>query len=171
VIYFIRDVHSGLVKIGSSITPWKRLAYLQTGAAGQLDMLAVIAGEVGDEAALHTRFAPQRVRGEWFTFPGPIAIFLAEANARGLIIERAPSDHGQLTRIAKITGIGKSYLCEIRSGRRSPSRPLALIFSLTGVKFGALASFSDEDVAAWARVTEALVAAERQAAPKIEAAA
>lgn len=63
-VYFIAD--GALVKIGTSMNPYKRLKQLQTGASTKLRMVAVVPGGVARERRFHERFKGRRVRGEWF---------------------------------------------------------------------------------------------------------
>jgi hypothetical protein len=58
-----------LVKIGFTAGDVaKRIANLQTGSPVPLTILRVVVGDERVERALHSRFAPHRQRGEWFTF-------------------------------------------------------------------------------------------------------
>jgi hypothetical protein len=67
MIYFIQDTRSLDIKIGYTSRPvMDRLAALQTGNAGKLEVIAVVPGEQSDEAELHRRFAASRLHGEWF---------------------------------------------------------------------------------------------------------
>ena len=69
-VYFI-EAANGLIKIGRSTDPLRRLRGLQTGSPVQLRMVLVLTGlGVADEMALHDRFAEYRSHGEWF-HPGP----------------------------------------------------------------------------------------------------
>lgn len=62
------DVSDGLVpvKIGISLDPGKRQVELQCGCPWDLILLAVAPGTLADEARLHSEYASQRIRGEWF---------------------------------------------------------------------------------------------------------
>jgi transcription elongation factor Elf1 len=65
-VYFIRSPANGLVKIGFSANPKERIDSLQTAHGTKLELLALRKGSLGDERALHQRFRPYRVKGEWF---------------------------------------------------------------------------------------------------------
>ena len=65
-VYFIQSGSSGPVKIGLSADPERRTRQLQTGNPHTLELRHVIPGNVGIERQLHVRFAPARIRGEWF---------------------------------------------------------------------------------------------------------
>ena len=68
-VYFIRD-EFGLVKIGHTRDPWRRLQALQTASGMRLAVVRVVDGGQKVEHWLHKRFADDRVRarGEWFYF-------------------------------------------------------------------------------------------------------
>jgi len=62
VAYFIRGATTGLIKIGESVDPVRRLAELAKGGSERLELLAV----GGTERQLHAELAGDRVHGEWF---------------------------------------------------------------------------------------------------------
>jgi hypothetical protein len=74
--YFIHDARNGLVKIGRSADPWRRLKDLQVGSAARLILLAVAEGD--HEHEWHTRFAGTRAHGEWFTVSADLATMLRD---------------------------------------------------------------------------------------------
>ena len=76
-VYFIRNPGSDHVKIGYSSRPSERLQALRTASATDLVIEVVLPGQGAEEAALHRRFAEQRLRGEWFVWSGPVAEFVA----------------------------------------------------------------------------------------------
>lgn len=80
-IYFIRAEAGGLVKIGVSGNPTARLRSMQVGCPGRLLLLAAFKAKPFAEAALHTRFAADRVHGEWFTMSPRIRRFIEMVNA------------------------------------------------------------------------------------------
>lgn len=66
-IYFIACQATNRVKIGfTKGDPDVRLRALQTGAPGQLVLMAVISGSMERERELHEQFADCRLHGEWF---------------------------------------------------------------------------------------------------------
>jgi len=79
-VYFITDDATGLIKIGRAMDVEQRLKGLQTGAPGQLRVLADMDGGAAGEADMHRRFAHLRVRGEWFS-PGDDLLQFIEALA------------------------------------------------------------------------------------------
>ncbi len=78
-VYFIAD--GEFVKIGYSADWRSRLKALQTSNPRELSAVAVIAGTIADERALHKRFAADRLRpdNEWFRFSEAIRDFIATA--------------------------------------------------------------------------------------------
>jgi hypothetical protein len=65
MIYFAQSPAGGPIKIGQSIQLSVRLAQLIC-EHGPLIVLAVLDGDHPEEHALHQRFAPFRLNGEWF---------------------------------------------------------------------------------------------------------
>ncbi|RYG06811.1 MAG: hypothetical protein EON92_19505, partial [Burkholderiales bacterium] len=65
-IYFVGTTTSYVVKIGISRNPWARIKDMQTGAPGQLQLLATIKTSTRSEIELHKYFKATRQKGEWF---------------------------------------------------------------------------------------------------------
>lgn len=65
-VYFVQAGEGGPIKIGFSSDVGSRIAALQSGHGEPLRLLAMVPGSRPEEKALHGRFAPARVRGEWF---------------------------------------------------------------------------------------------------------
>lgn len=64
-VYFIRKKDKqGLIKIGQSIDPQKRLVQIQNMSPEPLEILKVF--DNGDEEAIHHHFRHLRMHGEWF---------------------------------------------------------------------------------------------------------
>lgn len=76
-VYFIANKRRGLVKIGTSDDPQKRLNALSNGGLDSLHLLAVVPGDERYESALHDRFLDLRVAGEWFRNEGELASLLS----------------------------------------------------------------------------------------------
>jgi hypothetical protein len=80
-LYAIKDLESGLIKLGYSRDPRDRLRALQTGSSNRLHLLYY--ASVGDsdarllESQLHSDLNHYRVRGEWFR--------LSDSEARSFI--------------------------------------------------------------------------------------
>jgi hypothetical protein len=71
MIYFIACPQANAVKIGITdnhpTSIFKRLSVMQSSCPLELELLAVDpSGHRAEELELHTRFAPHRIRGEWF---------------------------------------------------------------------------------------------------------
>jgi hypothetical protein len=70
-VYFIQAVPDGLIKIGKANCVHTRLKELRCASPNELKLLATIEDDDPKaEAKLHKRFAPHRIRGEWF-HPAP----------------------------------------------------------------------------------------------------
>lgn len=66
-VYFIACSETKRCKIGYTRSDVnRRMKGLQTGAAGELCMIAKHPGTPETERAIHARFADQRLHGEWF---------------------------------------------------------------------------------------------------------
>ena len=67
-LYFIQSSKSGMIKIGRSKHPKKRLKQLQTGASHELRLIASFEGLGWREPQLHASLKKWRIRqnGEWF---------------------------------------------------------------------------------------------------------
>lgn len=72
--YFVRGTVTGLIKIGTSIDPVRRLAELAKNGSEPLDLLAI----GGDERDLHQRLSSDRVHGEWFRDSPAVRSAIAE---------------------------------------------------------------------------------------------
>lgn len=100
-VYFIKDEHTGFVKIGFSDKPEHRLKSLQTSSPNKLSLVGTVAGDKELEFVLHTTFAEHKVRGEWFSLPSVSeAIDIAEAKQE----ERVSPDLLPLVDAARVVG-------------------------------------------------------------------
>jgi len=79
VIYFVRVVGHEPIKIGFSEDVSRRLAAFRTHHWGNVEVLLVMPGLRDDEKAIHQRFEPHRIRGEWF-MPAPDVVRFVEDN-------------------------------------------------------------------------------------------
>lgn len=66
LVYFIRDMTSGYIKIGVSNRPVERLGSMTTGSPHEMCLLLCVPGGYRREGALHLQFETKRIRGEWF---------------------------------------------------------------------------------------------------------
>ena len=78
--YFVFDHDARCVKIGRSNKPLTRFSELQCANHRNLDLVLVLDGDV--ESLMHQRFAPYRVRGEWFEVKKDLKSFLEEHDVR-----------------------------------------------------------------------------------------
>jgi hypothetical protein len=67
-LYFIQSSETGMIKIGRSKHPQKRLKQLQTGSTYKLRLIASFEGLGWREAEIHRDLKEWRIRqnGEWF---------------------------------------------------------------------------------------------------------
>lgn len=96
-VYLIGSPRSGVVKIGVSKDPERRLRSLRTGSPVALRLLWKKPGAEDLEEALHAYFSAYRVRGEWFDFGDgePVAYVeaaFADLITHGLDVRPAPYD-------------------------------------------------------------------------------
>lgn len=76
-VYFVSCTETGRVKIGyTKGDVAKRIKSLQTGAAGELVLLAKHPGTPETERSLHERFNTTRLHGEWFAMSDAIRDYL-----------------------------------------------------------------------------------------------
>jgi hypothetical protein len=76
-VYFVACPATMRLKIGHTKgNVYARLAALQTGSASPLRLMAKQPGTIDTERSLHTRFAKQRVQGEWFEVSGEILAYM-----------------------------------------------------------------------------------------------
>lgn len=78
MIYIIKDIGTGLYKIGRSNNVKNRRSNLNTGNSSLLDIIHTIHSDNAllDEKYLHCIFKHQKVRGEWFRLNDSIITWL-----------------------------------------------------------------------------------------------
>ena len=67
-LYIIQSDKSGMIKIGRSRNPAKRLKQLQTGNPNRLKLIASFKGMGWREKLLHERLESWSEQGEWFNY-------------------------------------------------------------------------------------------------------
>lgn len=67
-VYIAMRLSDGVVKIGTSKTPEKRIKQLGKLFKSEMRALRIMEGTFPQEKWMHWRFQGQRVFGEWFTF-------------------------------------------------------------------------------------------------------
>ena len=65
-LYFIQSDRTGMIKIGRSKDPCKRLKQLQTGNANKLKLIASFKGMGWREKLIHEKLNRWSEEGEWF---------------------------------------------------------------------------------------------------------
>jgi hypothetical protein len=79
LVYFIGADGTGCVKIGwTTRRIEERVAQIQHASPFDVYVLATMSGGLTEERALHERFAPLRMRGEWFRKEGALADLIME---------------------------------------------------------------------------------------------
>lgn len=130
MIYFISDAATGHVKIGFSEDPWRRLSQIQSHCPGALTLRAIVEGDEAAEAELHARFAEYSVRGEWFRAAGAVAdhiMTLPKAQPPARYVKTTSFWNGlNGSQVARLVGVHKSFISEVRTGKRRPSPELAI---------------------------------------------
>ena len=71
MIYLIKNNTTGLIKIGISNDPQRRLKQLQTGNTGKLEIIKtyITKNDKEQEKRIHKILWQNKKRGEWFFFP------------------------------------------------------------------------------------------------------
>ena len=67
-LYFIQSDFTGMIKIGRSKNPKKRLKQLQTGNPNRLKLIASFKGKGEEEKYLHEELNRYKLKGEWFSY-------------------------------------------------------------------------------------------------------
>lgn len=92
MIYVIGEQSTGIVKIGYSAEPVKRLKEIQAGNHRPLQVLLAVPGDRGTERTLHQHFAGRCVGGEWFDFGKDDApLLVLQASLAPKLPDRAPA--------------------------------------------------------------------------------
>lgn len=142
MIYFIHAPEVNALKIGLTNDHLRRLCMLQTGSPCELVLLAVIEGGKAQERDLHSRFAAQRTRGEWFSYDGELRAYV-----ESLPKFEKPSRGPTIDAMAAAAGMSRSYVAMLRSGQRGKLPVLLHLYRTTGWKHPSLQNYSDETIA------------------------
>lgn len=87
-VYFIQSIDGGLIKIGYSNNPTKRLRELQLGCPIELCILGIVLdADIDKEYEYHKLFDDFRIYGEWFS-PAPSFLEFIHENTTELKTER-----------------------------------------------------------------------------------
>lgn len=66
LIYAMKNLDSGIIKIGISHNPRQRADILSYIEKAPIEIIGVACGTMQHESMLHEKFAASRIRGEWF---------------------------------------------------------------------------------------------------------
>lgn len=75
-VYIAMRSHDGMVKIGKSDNPKKRLVSISSEFGCRMILLRVIDGSLPHERWVHQRFGDSKVFGEWFRFDADMMSFV-----------------------------------------------------------------------------------------------
>ena len=85
MIYFIKNLTNGNIKIGYAKSPKDRLKELQTASSEKLVLLKTIEGDKTNEQQLHQRFIHLRLNGEWFSPGEDLLEFIRGGTSNSLV--------------------------------------------------------------------------------------
>lgn len=80
-LYFVQRGAGGPVKIGVSTDVASRVRTLQCASEDELRLLVTVPTSELAEREAHRRFAPYRIRGEWFRAEGELLAFIENRSA------------------------------------------------------------------------------------------
>lgn len=147
-VYAIRS-ECGLIKIGWSNNPAKRLSKIQSDAPRKCELVGSIPETREHEKSLHLRFSAFRERGEWFREEGDVAAFVAglppHQGARRLppegahpLLEYIRRSGTPLRQIAKTAGCSRMTLYRLMRGEQNAT--IGLIQRVSAATNGAVAA-------------------------------
>jgi hypothetical protein len=125
--YIIRAGLTGPVKIGRADDVEERRDTLQTAHHETLHVLRVIDTPFDAEPVFHERFAPLRIRGEWFEFDSEMLSFVPEQPAEPTAFEPIGTTWPELLapwsskEIARRIGSSPAVVDLWKDGRSGPS--------------------------------------------------
>jgi hypothetical protein len=94
---YVAQAENGLIKIGISADPHKRLHTISLYSPLQVRLIAVFDGDRATESDLHSSFQPHRRHNEWFAPEGAVAAFVERVWGRGLsFVADWVADHNHL---------------------------------------------------------------------------
>jgi hypothetical protein len=134
-VYFIQHAPDGLIKIGWSGRPAKRMAAMQVGCPVPLVLrCAITEADYFDQANIQVRFVKHLARGEWFHPADEILEVIGDYNAGGdlwqshdvvgEVNEWLHQNKHNFKRISQLSGISTACLKQITThngGSRSTS--------------------------------------------------
>lgn len=140
MIYFIEA--NGMVKIGYSSNPKRRLQMLATGCPFKCTLIGVMKGLLEDEKEVHARFSHLRERGEWFKFSPEVNSFIAEHAIPLTSTDRDENDHPLSVYLASVgetmsafagrVGLSRAQIYRILNGSSTRVSTLKRMSKATG---------------------------------------
>lgn len=146
-VYFIQAGVDGAIKIGFTRFPvLDRLKSLQVACPDELRLLAVLAGDDGKETEIHKRFAPDRIRGEWFRPSTTLLDYVYSLPQVSVPTLRASSRY--LTPSYR----QKAARFAVKAARKRERRKLSISQAIVQDSKQSYGSVSEDFDATWARV-------------------
>lgn len=145
MIYFITCREVQRVKIGFSEEPRGRFIKMRTDSPLDLVLERICEGDMADERALHSRFADDRLNGEWFTLSPAIEAHM-ETLSRHEPKKRDLSIHQMITRA---TGCVPGYASQMLSPKygQRVTIPIAIaVYREFGVLIGPIEGAEPHEV-------------------------
>jgi len=105
MIYFIKNLETGHIKIGTSKNPWKRLFALQTANSSRLHLMGITHGGEKREERLKKHFAKFHFRGEWFYGEPELVRFIR----RRTFLLNHPREGKEVMLTLRLIAIAKRY--------------------------------------------------------------
>lgn len=148
-VYFLQCESSGLIKIGYSSNVPARLSAIQTGSPTAIRLLATEDGGIEREGQLHSAFAVEWVRGEWFRPSEDLLAYIAQQESPNARRARQvmPGTDLDDRALADILGCSRAYPTQMRLGIKPISIEIALkVHAATGHQIGPLLTATDEEI-------------------------
>lgn len=140
MIYFIEA--RGLVKIGRSNDPKRRLQMLSTGCPFVCTLIGVTEGAEKEEREIHQRFSHLREKGEWFRLTEEVKEFIQEHatrpenEPRSTVVDHALARHlassgESISAFAERVGVSRVHLYRIMGGNNVRTATIKKICAAT----------------------------------------
>lgn len=143
MIYFITARDIGRVKIGFSENPFVRFSKVQADNPSKLILEATQEGSKEQEKALHERFAPLRVQGEWFQLNPEIQAYIDGLAQLNHFARR----ESKIAALMAQAGCSYSYAAKMLGGDRPITIPVAIsVFRSSGERIGPLEQATDHEI-------------------------
>lgn len=149
MIYFAQDATTKLVKIGFSEDAWARLSKMRADCPGDLSLILVMEGDRAQEARIHTVLAANRVRGEWFSYPGAVEAYVEAIHEEGGALPPPGGDpsRGVQAKIVRLTGLSCGYVSQLMTGVREGNFIMAVrIYRAAGVRIPLIEGATDAEI-------------------------